>query len=223
MDLSNKPSSSRLYTSTINRHLNTPSPVVFPSASPTPKLYSTPTKKLPQVRPWQEIGIESVPQNSENMIYHHDDYSNSQQLQQYNYSNREKPMNQTETRDSITPLSMMLESDTLLDDEDISSYRFSEEDYLSSIISSESSINPARRRPISFTSPSPLQQQRLEEQEPIVGSPFTLDVKNDPIIERRFSIGGLKPDLKPPRPSSKFGSFLSKMKKAASGKQSIFK
>jgi hypothetical protein len=146
------------------------------------------------------------------MIYHDDDdYQKQFQLQQYNYSNRD-------THDSITPLSMMLESDTLLDDHDISSYRFNEEDYLSSIISSESSINPLRRRPVSFTSPSPLQQQRLE-QEPIVGSPFVLDAIEDPIIERRFSVSDQKPNLKP---SSKFASFLSKMKKAASGKQSLF-
>ncbi|KAI8053176.1 uncharacterized protein B0P05DRAFT_561885 [Gilbertella persicaria] len=44
-----------------HRQLNTPSPVVFPSASPTPKLYSTPSKKLPNVKSWQEIGVDSVP------------------------------------------------------------------------------------------------------------------------------------------------------------------
>lgn len=231
MDISNnKQQGGKFHTPPINRHFNTPSPVVFPSASPTPKLYSTPTKKLPEVQPWQEIGIESAPQNSSaNMIYHHDDYSQQIQIQQYNYSNREKSMHQTDTNGSITPLSMMLESDTLLDDEDIFSYRFNEEDYLSSIISSESSIQHGRRRPLSFTSPSPLQQQKLDQEGAktiAVDSPFSLLANDDPIIERpqrRFSVGGQPSDLKLNSPTSKFGSFLSRMKKAASGKQSIFK
>ncbi|KAI8358406.1 hypothetical protein BD560DRAFT_426324 [Blakeslea trispora] len=43
------------------RQFNSPSPIIFPSASPTPKLYSTPTKKLPDTGAWQEIGYDSVP------------------------------------------------------------------------------------------------------------------------------------------------------------------
>lgn len=186
-------------------HFNTPSPVVFPSASPTPKLYGTPTKKLPEVKPWQ--GIESVPK-------YHDTIHNGEEYQNHNYNHynsREKLVGITPT---ISPLSM--ESDTLLDDEDISSYRFSEEDYLSSILSSPS----LRRRPVSFSSPSP----QLDE--PIVGSPFAPAPNQDPIIERprRFSLESSIPTKEivvVTTTSTKLGSFgknfMSRMKKAASG------
>lgn len=204
-----------------NRHFNTPSPIVFPSASPTPKLFSTPTKKLPEVqKPWQEMGIEPVPQNSTNFSsssYHHNNAviyntrNDGGMARDYHhnfdhYNNREKP-NHTPT---MSPLSMMmLESDTQLDDEDISSYKFSEEDLLSSIISSRppstSSISDApfyhRRRPASFSSPSPqlldqLSEEDINEEEdqdndkPTVGSPFAPAPNEDPIVERprRFSV-----------------------------------
>lgn len=214
-----------------NRVFNTPSPVVFPSASPTPKLYSTPTQKLPEVKSWQEIGIETAPQTNGNIKYHDDatiihhaeDYRH--QNHTYNHFNdREKSAN------TISPLSMMMESDTLLDDEDISSYRFSEEDYLSSIISSRPtsvSNSPLRRRPISFSSPSPkLYQLEEEADKPIVGSPFAPVPNHDPIIERprRFSITGPVPQINNSvAQTSKLGSFMSRMKKVASTKPSLFK
>jgi hypothetical protein len=205
--------------STSNRHFNTPSPVVFPSASPTPKLFSTPSKKLAEVKkPWQELGIESVPQNSANGTYHHDDttaiiYSSSsnniggggeREYHHHNYCNNSREKYIT-TPTISSPLSLMMESDTLLDDEDISSYKFSEEDYLSSIISSRPpssiSTSPLRRRPVSFSSPSPQLLDQLNEEEdddneePIVGSPFSPVPNDDPIIERprRFSFDGPLP------------------------------
>ncbi|KAG2198410.1 hypothetical protein INT47_008987 [Mucor saturninus] len=200
---------------------NTPSPVVFPSASPTPKLYSTPTKKLPEVQPWQGTGIESVP------INHHDLHNEKEEdYHQHNhdyshYNSREKSAGITPT---ISPLSMMMESDTLLDDEDISSYRFSEEDLLSSILSSRSpSLRP---RPVSFTSSSPQEDEEHEEgSKPIVGSPFAPVPNQDPIIERpsRFSLetSSIPEEAIAPASSSKisFGkNLMSRMKKAASGK-----
>ncbi|CAO3634709.1 unnamed protein product [Mucor fragilis] len=216
----------------MNRQFNTPSPVVFPSASPTPKLYSTPSKKLPQVEAWQDnIGIDST----------------TIQLQQ-----QRKTAHQQHTA-SISPLSVMMESDTLLDDEDISSYRFSEDEFLSSIISSStassrqsSPLNQRHRlrRPMSYTSPSPLQQQKIMEEEqqqqqeqeekPIVGIPFEPAPNVDPIHERmptrRFSFSN-DTDAHTETASSssrntKFGSFISRFRKAAtSGKStsSLFK
>lgn len=195
---------------------NTPSPVVFPSASPTPKLYSTPTKKLPEVQPWQGTGIESVP------INHHDPYNEKEEeYHQYNhnyshYNGREKSKGITPT---ISPLSMMMESDTLLDDADISSHRFSEEDLLSSILSSRSSS--LRLRPVSFTSSSPLE----EEIKPIVGSPVAPVPNPDPIIERP-SLFSLEKNIVaeetavPVTPSkvSFSKNLMSRMKKVASGK-----
>ncbi|KAI9252522.1 hypothetical protein EDC94DRAFT_620806, partial [Helicostylum pulchrum] len=213
-----------------SRVFNTPSPVVFPSASPTPKLYSTPTQKLPEVKSWQDIGMESVPQTNGNkyhddatIIHHAEDYHN--QNHTYNHFNdREKSPN------TISPLSMMMESDILLDDEDISSYRFSEGDYLSSIISSRptsASNSPLRRRPVSFSSPSPqLYQLEEEADKPIVGSPFALLPNHDPIVERprRFSITGPVPQMSnnSVAQTSKLGSFMSRMKKVASIKPSLF-
>lgn len=234
----------------MNRQFNTPSPVVFPSASPTPKLYSTPSKKLPQVEAWQDnIGIESVPQQQN--IYQHP-FDHQQAPQQYNYSSREKTAHQQHTA-SISPMSVMMESDTLLDDEDISSYRFSEDEFLSSIISSStassrqsSPLNQRHRlrRPMSYTSPSPLQQQKIMEEEqqqqqeqeekPIVGIPFEPAPNVDPIHERmptrRFSFSN-DTDAHTETASSssrntKFGSFISRFRKAAtSGKStsSLFK
>ncbi|CEG76080.1 hypothetical protein RMATCC62417_11022 [Rhizopus microsporus] len=38
---------------------NRSSPVIFPSASPTPKLYMTPSKKIPEVMPWQEMAFDA--------------------------------------------------------------------------------------------------------------------------------------------------------------------
>ncbi|GAA5807241.1 hypothetical protein MFLAVUS_000597 [Mucor flavus] len=213
-----------------NRAFNTPSPVVFPSASPTPKLYSTPTQKLPEVKSWQDIGMESVPQTNGNkyhddatIIHHAEDYRH--QNHTYNHFNdREKSSN------TISPLSMMMESDTLLDDEDISSYRFSEEDYLSSILSSRPtsiSSSPLRRRPVSFSSSSPQLYQLEEADKPIVGSPFAPVPNHDPIIERprRFSLTGPVPQTSNSSvaQTSKLGSFMSRMKKAASTKPSLFK
>ncbi|KAL9538960.1 hypothetical protein MBANPS3_010554 [Mucor bainieri] len=220
----------------MNRQFNTPSPVVFPSASPTPKLYSTPSKKLPQVEAWQDnIGIESAPQ-------------------QYNYSSREKSAHQQHAT-SISPLSVMVESDALLDDEDISSYRFSEDEFLSSIISSSTASSRQSsplhqrhrlRRPVSYTSPSPLQQQKIMEEEqqqqqqhqerdekPVVGIPFEPAPNVDPIHERmptrRFSFSndtGVQSKTKRNSSSSssnsntKFGSFISRFKKAATSGRS---
>lgn len=225
----------------MNRQFNTPSPVVFPSASPTPKLYSTPSKKLPQVEAWQDnIGIESVPQQQN--FYHHQ-FDHQQAPQQYNYSSREKSVHQQHAN-SISPLSVMMESDTLLDDEDISSYRFSEDEFLSSIISSSaassrqsSPLNQRRslRRPVSYTSPSPLQQQKImeeQEEKPIVGIPYEPAPNMDPVHERmptrRFSFSNdTDATTKTANSSSnnKFGSFISRFKKAAiSGRStSLFK
>lgn len=190
-------------------HYNTPSPVVFPSASPTPKLYSTPTNKLPEVQPWQGTGIDSLPK------YQHDLYNEKEEYHEHNhnynhYNCREKTNGIAST---ISPLSMMMESDTLLDDEDISSYRFSEEDYLSSILSSRSSS--LHQRPASFASPSP-------HEEPIVGRPFSPVSNQDPIVERPRRLSLESPIPKDTifttfKPS--FGkNLMSRMKKAASGK-----
>lgn len=234
----------------MNRQFNTPSPVVFPSASPTPKLYSTPNKKLPQVEAWQDnIGIESVPQQQG--IYQHP-FDHQQAPQQYNYSSREKAAHQQQTT-SISPLSVMMESDTLLDDEDISSYRFSEDEFLSSIISSSTASSRQSsplhqrhrlRRPVSYTSPSPLQQQKIMEEEqqqqekdemPIVGIPFEPAPNVDPIHERmptrRFSFSN-DTDARASKSTNssnsssntKLGSFLSRFKKAGrSTSSSLFK
>lgn len=237
---------------TPSRYFNTPSPVVFPTASPTPKLFSTPSKKLPEAKSWQ--GIESVPQNNIGSIYHNDDtaiiYDEAGEFRHHNYNynqynGREKAAKYS-TTPAISPLSMMMESDTLLDDEDISSYRFSEEDYLSSIISSRPpsslSASPLRRRPASFSSPSPRPHiSRLDEEEademdaePIVGRPFSPAPNEDPIIERprRFSLGhsessSMEKTETAAASSTKLGAFgknfMSRMKKAASGKPSLFK
>lgn len=223
----------------MNRQFNTPSPVVFPSASPTPKLYSTPSKKLPQVESWQDnIGIDSVPQQQN--VYHQ--YDHQQAPQQYNYSSREKSMHPQNANTAISPLSVMMESDTLLDDEDISSYRFSEDEYLSSIITSSatssrqsSPLNQRHRlyRPVSYTSPSPLQQQKIieeQDEKPIVGIPFQPIPNVDPIHERlpsrRFSFSGStvsnnNENIK--TNNNKFGSFISRFKKATtSGRSTSF-
>ncbi|KAK4517320.1 uncharacterized protein ATC70_000655 [Mucor velutinosus] len=226
----------------MNRQFNTPSPVVFPAASPTPKLYSTPSKKLPQVEAWQDIiGIESVPQQQN--IYQHP-FDHQQAPQQYNYSSRERSAHQQHTT-SISPLSVMMESDILLDDEDISSYRFSEDEFLSSIISSStassrqsSPLNQRHRlrRPVSYTSPSPLQQQKIMEEEqqeseekPIIGIPFEPAPNVDPIHERmpmrRFSFSNgtdahIKSMSNSSRSNTKLGSFMSRFKKAATSGRS---
>ncbi|GAN08266.1 hypothetical protein MAM1_0196c07773 [Mucor ambiguus] len=228
----------------MNRQFNTPSPVVFPSASPTPKLYSTPSKKLPQVQAWQDnIGIESVP--PQQGIYQHP-FDHQQAPQQYNYSSREKPAHQQHTT-SISPLSVMMESDTLLDDEDISSYRFSEDEFLSSIISSSTASSRQSsplhqrhrlRRPVSYTSPSPLQQQKIMEEEqhqeieerPIIGIPFEPAPNVDPIHERmptrRFSFSNdtaahaKTTNSNSSGSNTKFGSFISRFKKAATSGRS---
>lgn len=159
-----------------NRPLNTPSPVVFPSASPTPKLYTTPSKKVPDIQQWQEFGIESFPQMYKN--------------------NREKA-------------NMSISNDSVFSDP-----YFNEEEYLSSLISSTATSPSPLRRPASFHSPSPLQN------EPIIGSPLIKETVADPIVERprRFSESYTEPE--PVNSvSSKLNLFISKMKKATSGKR----
>ncbi|CAO3642672.1 unnamed protein product [Mucor hiemalis] len=224
---------------TPNRFFNTPSPVVFPTASPTPKLFSTPSKKLPEAKSWQ--GIESVPQS----IYHNDDttiiYDETGEFRHQNHNYNQYNCREKSATPAISPLSMMMESDTILDDEDISSYRFSEEDYLSSIMSSRPpsslSVSPLRRRPASFSSPSPqlhislLDKEEADDMdEPIVGRPFSPAPNEDPIIERprRFSLGySESSSVEKAVSATKFGgfgkNFMSRMKKAASGKPSMFK
>ncbi|KAI9478007.1 MAG: hypothetical protein EXX96DRAFT_618960 [Benjaminiella poitrasii] len=201
------------------RQSNTPSPIIFPSSSPTPKLYSTPNKKLPDGQQWQEI----APQNSANIASYHSDPLVA-------FYGREKSIYYPFTVRAISPLSMM--SDSLLDEEDMVSYKFSEQDYLSSIISSRSS-SPLRRRPVSFTSPSPLQKETLEEEEEVEEHVTDHSLVSAPIIEksRRFSLDGQIIELSKCKnqfanttpSSSKFNNFISKVKKLASGKSSKFK
>lgn len=38
-----------------NLQINSSSPITFPNASPTPKLFSTPSKKIPENQPWQDV------------------------------------------------------------------------------------------------------------------------------------------------------------------------
>ncbi|KAI8645356.1 hypothetical protein BD408DRAFT_440933 [Parasitella parasitica] len=141
----------------MNRQFNTPSPVVFPSASPTPKLLCTPSKKLPQVRAWQDdIEIE---------------YDHEQALQQHSYLHSGSP---------VHPFSIMVENETLLDDLETSHY-------LSSAISSSSSgqcspVNKRHvlRRPVSYTSPSPLQKQNQKRTEAHDEKPIDASKKTFP-------------------------------------------
>ncbi|CEP18403.1 hypothetical protein [Parasitella parasitica] len=190
----------------MNRQLNTPSPVVFPSASPTPKLLSTPSKKLPSVRAWQDnFEIE---------------YDHEQALQQLSYVNHENPVHSFHTA---------VESENSLDDIETSSQRFGQDEYLSSAVSSSGQCSPVNmsrtlRRPVSYTCPSPLQQQKqriIEEndEKPIVGVPFKPTQTVDPIYERmpirRCSYNGspsreVKVNTTATR---KFSSLISRLKK----------
>ncbi|KAI9356123.1 hypothetical protein BD770DRAFT_444369 [Pilaira anomala] len=221
-----------------NRIINTPSPVVFPSASPTPKLYSTPTNKLPEVKPWQQdIGTDNTNiYHNEPIIHHGDDYYQYQNHDYNHFNDREKRPNYPDTPATISPLPMMSESNTLLDDEDISSCRFNEEEFLSSILSSRpisQSSSLMHRRPVSFSSYSPqttTDQLEETEEKPIVGSPYTHVSNKDPIIERprRFSITGpiatSKEEVVQVSKANVFSkSLMSKLKRVASGKSSLFK
>ncbi|KAI8876815.1 hypothetical protein K501DRAFT_279050 [Backusella circina FSU 941] len=188
-------------------NFNSSSPVYFPSASPTPKLYSTPANKVPESKPWNELALESVPQNSSNI------YNGNGKENDLNLYTREKVYYRQTA--SASPLS------ELDDDQGLTSsylHFSSEGDLLSSIISSRTSTSsPPYYRSNSFSTPSP-----ALEPEVIVGTPYVAHTSHDPIERRRrFSSGSPVPDEYSKTDSNKsntFGSFgkslFSKMKKA---------
>jgi hypothetical protein len=189
-------------------NINSPSPVYFPSASPTPKLYSTPANKVPESKPWNELALESVPQNSSNI------YNGNGKEDDLSLYTRERVYYRYTA--STSPLSAFDDDEEGL----TSSYlQFgSEGDLLSSIISSRTSTSsPLYYRSNSFSTPSP-----ALEPEVIVGTPCVVHKSYDPIERRRrYSSDSPVPDEYIKTDSNKsntFGSFgkslFFKMKKA---------
>jgi hypothetical protein len=130
-----------------------------------------PSQKIPEAKPWQEIALESVPQNSANIYCIREDNKG--------IYGREKVFYRQSNCTSSTIGSP--------EDIDMASYYFSESDFLSSLISSRpSTCSPPLHKSYSFS---------IESSEPIIGNPCVPHANDDPVERhRRSSIGSSSHD-----------------------------
>ncbi|KAG1289312.1 hypothetical protein G6F66_009406 [Rhizopus arrhizus] len=85
---------------------NRSSPIIFPSSSPTPKLYATLSKKIPEVEPWQDATLDFC--QSPNLFGYED--SILKMREKYHLSSTDSPL-------SMVSDIQLEESDHLLNEE----------------------------------------------------------------------------------------------------------